>query len=469
MKRKKYISLLIMVLLSAGVITACGQKHVELDLEEDTQSVGATVGLEQMKEENVFWSEDWTAVNEEGENINIKMGVCRIYPDAEQMGIMEVKEPEFDAEYKKTLSQSFFQGDVYSFSNSSEAIRKEIEFWEDWETSLGMEMYDEEELSRLLKEASSDYEEEENYEGNSFYGRHQEKNYKLTITEETMGMYYSKTIAIMLLDKWMEISEELGRMEEYREVTAEYAQDAAAFQKAQEKTEMVSQEEAQQAAEEFLQSAGFSAWELETAEATAWEGVNSEDTEHAVYDATGYQLTYGLNLEGTFLDSEAVTLGNQEKLSCLDFSKNDHLEYITPLGNEVVCSKPVYQGTPQIELQVNPEGTVTYMQVWNPVEMISVTENVSLLSLDNIQNCIHQQMQGNFSEVFQEHMESYSFSKMSLNYYRFKDTEREGYYSYIPVWELTAGNGKCFVYFNAMDGHIVNTLENYSMKIIPWE
>ena len=42
-------------------------------------------------------------------------------------------------------------------------------------------------------------------------------------------------------------------------------------------------------------------------------------------------------------------------------------------------------------------------------------------------------------------------TRLRLGYFRLKDPSREGYYSYVPVWQA---NGICFV--NAIDGTIID-------------
>lgn len=491
MKVKRIRKAGIITIVIAGLMAGCGQKHVDLDM-EDTQSAEASIGLEAMKEQKEFWSDSLTTINEEGENVSIQIGTYYFFPEVAQMGVMEVKEPELDSEYKKRFAQAFFEGDIYSFEQSKGAIQKELEIWESKKDAWGWNYLEEErlisldiykeyqKLCELGQKADQDYVLEESYEGDSFYGTYQGKDYKLTIAQKeddlTNHIYYVKYIEIALLDDCMKVPEEMaGRVLGAENVAEEESDDVLAFQAAMKDAEGISQEDAQKAAAGFLQAAGFSDWILEETGKTAWEYYETEmaDGKYVVgYLPSGYRLKYTMDLEGMLLDDveNQNFLGLAGQISGGKIKTDDNgaitdFVWYTPSGDEVNFPELIYDEEVYIEIFVNEEGTVTLMRVNSPVEVVQITKEVELLSLDRLQKSMKQQLKEKFTQFYLEEKNSYSFSKMSLGYYRYKDMEQEGYYSYIPVWELSDSRNKNYIYFNAMDGHMIDTAENYSLEI----
>ena len=113
---------------------------------------------------------------------------------------------------------------------------------------------------------------------------------------------------------------------------------------------------------------------------------------------------------------------------------------------------------------VNDKG-VLKVEVKNPVKLISMTDNVNLLSLDSIKGVIRKELSSNPDPYLSKSGLS-PFYEMELNYIRVKDKERDGYYSYVPAWRLcvrgaanTSGErliSRYPVIVNAIDGSIIN-------------
>ena len=142
-KRCAYAALLYMgmnLLLFAG----CKEKAVDYSMEgateytqernggNDTVSRGRK-GLKQFAGESDWNSCDdddngWTGENAKGEKISIGVWDADVtVPDAEEMYVVEVKEPEFDAAYKKQFAERIFGDAEIYYNDLSHLPRKDIE------------------------------------------------------------------------------------------------------------------------------------------------------------------------------------------------------------------------------------------------------------------------------------------------------------------------------------------------------
>ncbi len=96
-------------------------------------------------------------------------------------------------------------------------------------------------------------------------------------------------------------------------------------------------------------------------------------------------------------------------------------------------------------------------------------EDVSLLALEDIQNIIKEKVIkdfGSFRFIYTSEDRQVEFNKMELIYFRVKDEENEGSYSYVPTWRLgqissggDMGNKNSIyncILVNAIDGSVIN-------------
>jgi hypothetical protein len=102
------------------------------------------------------------------------------------------------------------------------------------------------------------------------------------------------------------------------------------------------------------------------------------------------------------------------------------------------------------------------MTLQNPLVETGITKNVSILSLDSIENIMIDELTENFdSYVPYSYEEVQRLDYMQLIYFRVEDdTEEESNrYSYIPVWRLSKGipsNMQCCIVVNAIDGSVID-------------
>ena len=221
-----------------------------------------------------------------------------------------------------------------------------------------------------------------------------------------------------------------------------------------------SQEEAEELARDFLVEAGYPDYEpidisgmAWVEESLAWSGTATVADEQAV---DGYIFTFGLADEmGNILaDDKGLTL---------------YGDYYSLRTGKKYAIRSV------IEVYVVDEG-IMGANFYNPVRVVKTTPVTGFLSFESIQNIVRKAFQENFEEVYIknekfEGQEDLILNSIELTYFRVQDKEKEGYYSYIPVWRICRqaklGNEIMEetvynpVLINAIDGTIINLREEF--------
>lgn len=221
-----------------------------------------------------------------------------------------------------------------------------------------------------------------------------------------------------------------------------------------------SQEEAEELARDVLVEAGYPDYEpidisgmAWVEESLAWSGTATVADEQAV---DGYIFTFGLADEmGNILaDDKGLTL---------------YGDYYSLRTGKKYAIRSV------IEVYVVDEG-IMGANFYNPVRVVKTTPVTGFLSFESIQNIVRKAFQENFEEVYIknekfEGQEDLILNSIELTYFRVQDKEKEGYYSYIPVWRICRqaklGNEIMEetvynpVLINAIDGTIINLREEF--------
>ena len=119
---------------------------------------------------------------------------------------------------------------------------------------------------------------------------------------------------------------------------------------------------------------------------------------------------------------------------------------------------------------MNDKGVIG-MRAYHPIETVSVSEGVDLLPLDDVKGIIKDQLVNHFADfrfkVEKLDGEKYiQFEHLELIYFRVRNRENEGYYSYIPAWRLfsdaLASSRNFFedpLLINAIDGSAIDFYE----------
>jgi hypothetical protein len=119
----------------------------------------------------------------------------------------------------------------------------------------------------------------------------------------------------------------------------------------------------------------------------------------------------------------------------------------------------------QIQISVTDDGVIE-AYIDNPIEIISTTDNVQLLPLEQIEKILKEELTEDLDQ-FQlqpgRQENTYYFNKMELIYLRVKNPEKEEEYSYVPAWRLCRNytvsgsmDIRNAVFINAMDGSIIH-------------
>lgn len=107
--------------------------------------------------------------------------------------------------------------------------------------------------------------------------------------------------------------------------------------------------------------------------------------------------------------------------------------------------------------------SLTEVHIVDPIEVVSVTSGVSLLSMEEIKKILKKEIEEHMEpEQYKEYTpgKGISLDRLELIYFRIKNTQEDGYYSYVPVWKLSCGGVNLFVMVNAIDGSIIDITED---------
>lgn len=117
-KRKSRVWLGLALCIGMGLLTGCKEEKVDYDIEgvtENTQEENGgneapgrgKKGLGQFANAE-DWYDMWETADKKGNTIEILVDANITVPDVEQMPVVEVKEPEFNAAYQKQLAERLF-------------------------------------------------------------------------------------------------------------------------------------------------------------------------------------------------------------------------------------------------------------------------------------------------------------------------------------------------------------------------
>lgn len=460
-KNKEWLILFMAVLLMFSV--GCGQKNGgEADIgdqqEEEVKKlapysdIGGTV-----------WTESWEAESSYYAKIAVQMNALVIVPAVEKMSVAEVKEFTFDKENIQMVAQGIFGGSVSSYDEKNlpgDMLEKRLE-----EAKISLEADEREKkesernpgaysdmekmaenvetgrkevkrLTELLESGSvaEDFVREPagQYQSDHYIGEQNGIEYLLNFKKEELVNGEGAGRRILFVprrekDVW---PEELKEMEMVERSTSSH--------KPEQGEEL---DKAQKAAEDFLKKAGFSDALCSSSDLLLWVGTPSDSSgKEAKTVQKGYRFIYVTGADGMAFR----TLGAINEYSWSEDTDNE------------------YSGNTQIELDVTDAGVVSAEWTY-PIITTSVTSNVQLLPFEDIKNVIRESM-GKCADTFygdpddkkerekaEKEVLDVKVTRLRLGYFRLKDPSREGYYSYVPVWQA---NGICFV--NAIDGTIID-------------
>lgn len=458
--------------LGMGVLVGCGEgKKVDytiegIEKEEQPQGDGGKSGLTQFEgEEN--WKDTWTVQIGEtewrGETIDsvayMSVDAKIIVPGVKQMSVVEVTEPEFDAEYKEMIAKRLFE-EVY-YGDVSHLPKEDLEeiraFYDNGgEVRLGPAAGEklEKEWQDLWKaldnieNARDTYTPAEEYTVNEYIGSYEGRMYELSFAEvpgDKTFIRRLKQITMSPKDLYEVCPEKLK--EQKNLVCSPWI-----FGSWVENHCQISEEDARKEAELFAEKLGLDYSVVSTTHPLVWGNppevisLNGMD-ESEDWEVNGYVFSFDLGVD----DISFVDFGMEEDYA--DFwAKTDREEEIQ------------YSLQARLQVYVTDQGVIR-AEANNPMEITGISEDVELLPLDTVKGIMKKEVEEQ-SEIFL--LNTYTtecFDEMELIYFRVRDKENPGKFNYVPTWRLASVMKDAQqnllsirnpILINAIDGSVIN-------------
>ena len=460
--------------LAAGILTGCGSREERVDYaidgiteKEQPQREGGKSGLLQFEEEEM-WKETCTLKVGESES---EWGVSPIFediqvnanisvPQTQQVAVIEVEEPVFDAAYEKTLAENIFDSKEIYYGDIAHLPRKDLE-------KLQPDQLTQEQKEILnhidIANAGDIYTLADEYKVDEYIGSYAGILYHLSFAELAGERCRQKQI-IMTPQNLEEICPEKYRKQEDLACTPWMFGDWA------ENECRLSEDDAKKEARLFIENLGLDYSVISCTRPLIW-GDSSE-----IYDLTGVgeSDTWGVNGYVFSFD-----LGIDD-ISFVDFGTEDDYGHYWYYGSEWSWLNIDTEGNTQyslnarLDIYITDQGIVR-MVINNPMEITGVSEGVELLPLDTIKRMTKEIMEKQWKSLRFDYDTKY-FDEMELIYFRVQDKDNLRKYSYVPTWRLssvtrdTAAHKITIrnpVFINAIDGSAVDYFnEIYDMQPI---
>lgn len=455
---KKMLSLGLSCFLVTGLLCGCEGKTVDYSVDTEQPAEAATGSLVQFAEEE-RWIDKWTIPMTDGNEFSMSVNAEVTVPDTDAMYVVEVEETALDAEWKQQFLKLFYGGDTFYYHDMAHYPKEELD------TLIG---YCEDTIAAV---ESPDY--QEDYDG--------EKQILLDINKEKIEEYQSyrenAPDDYVLAEKFDDCNDYLGEVggilctvqfptkgeegaERVVSVNA-YPLDREAFgpesefdyesmyKEAQpsgisENTCDISMDEARDLANDFLGRMGRTNQVCYDESDAVWVRVARDETGRAF---ASEEVTYGY----TFFYGTGV--------SNVSFAQFGDVNSFDVFSDEIDWDN-VYDFAEKTVITVTDEGVVG-VDMSYPVTVKTVSQPVEMLSLGTIQSILKDEVvnHGGDNDDFQG--KPYFFA-LDLIYFRVKDDAKEGSYSYVPTWRLSARSGEFYyhpVLVNAIDGSVIHIEE----------
>lgn len=455
--------------MTAALLGGCSDEKVNYNVGTEETGGRNTGSLKQFTDEEK-WSDEWNVSLEGGETIRLSVNANVVIPETNSMSVVEVEQTVVDAEYKKHFMSVFFDnGELYYHDDAHRtkaewedriaelealiAINKDTIQGQQLESDVMSEadaflasLEDElQECRSYQQSAPDDYVPADSFDNcNEFIGYCGEVPFTVNF-----AMNDDKTVSgvrVECTDGRLCVPESLRGYDGVEIFDLQRPADADANQ-----CDM-SMEEAKQLADQFIDGIGRSdqvCWQTEDAWWSAYTEHNEEAVpwiEYVEDVVCGYRFVYGTGVDGrAFAEYGGMTVFDQFKIAIDDI-----------WGEPEEVPGGFYDSNDQISLVVTDAGVVDVAMDY-PVDMTNVTGQVELLPLDSVKGIMK-------NEVM-EHADNYDFTQskyyntMELMYFRLKNHEKQGSYSYVPVWSLSAKIGETrqhAVMVNAIDGSVIH-------------
>lgn len=466
MKKGKILIRMAMVTLGLLCLSACSGGNEESGTQETGQKKESSADISQFSDiDGTTWQDSWVEKTASGVSVNIDVNAYTTIPDLGRMSVVEVERYEFSEKNKKEIIEGLFGGEVcyYEMGKRPEFIvnkllqdarerQKDVEdVWKsDQEREMTQDEYEfekddyERELKdvkaeikkyeKYLKKAPKDFVKikEDDYKGNQYLGERDGIQYEFSYETGHDEYGESATINMEPYDA-NDVTPDSLQGNAYAYLGAE----TTGIEHQSENQCKISKEDAEEAAKDFVQKAGFPDL-IKTEEGVLmWVGTK-ENGDSVEPTMDGWHFAYSPGVEGAaFTDSGFESSGVSVDGKDSTFGKYS-----------MNCSVHVY---------VTDKGVIEAK--WNnPIQIISSVPGVKLLPFAAIKDIVRNQMT-EYAEYFIKNKDKKTirFDRMELVYCRVSDPDDEKKFTYVPTWRLRNNSGveNTIFFVNAMDGSLI--------------
>lgn len=473
----------IYAIINILMLAGCKEKRIDYTIEgqtetpRETEQSAGTAGVGQFADAE-RWQDSWAAEDAQGKSIKIDVDADIVVPQADQMYVVSVSEPETGESYREDIAnRCFTDGAVYNLDEAhrpKEWWKEEIDRLEEFMLQAkeegnesSYEVFQEQiaECQAKWEQAPDSYQPVETYDVDEYMGYRDGISYELSVqNSEDNGIgERSSRIALMARDMY-EVCPK--RMEEVSDLTCRVG-DTAFFEEENECGFTV--EQAKQKVQALLEELGFSYPTYVYSRPLVW-GSEKElvDTrisfdKNGDYCVDGYEMQFDLGVGDVAFRETGVNL---------------NLVSFSVAGKQQIDTS-VYSADSYVLVDISKKGIV-YLYAENPAVIENISNPVRLLPLDTIKGIMQAQVEQDFAGMKFEEPTRFSntaYNRMELIYFRMADKKNPGYYSYVPVWRLAITSDTVTkgldgekrsvdwvvneIMVNAMDGSIVTLAEDY--------
>ena len=477
-KGKNTLRMAFLLSLCMGILSGCGkEKTVDYTIEGIAETVqppleAAKSGIDQFAGEEV-WVETWDNVKIgetewdgvmldtiAGYDVDAKI----ILPQAKQMSVIEVKEPEFDAEFRRTMAENIFGTDGIYYGDVAHMTKRDLQEIQNYiakgstvsmtplrygfSVNVNKEKYENlYDALEHIEDAPETYTQVAEYNTDEYLGTYEGQMYRLIFgvwPPDSSNEYRScKKITLMVKNLYEVCPEDVKEVKNLvcsAWTMGDWVENECAL----------SEEEALKEAEAFVEKLGLDYTVHSYTYPLLWGTPPQYVTEDSVADGwcvNGYVFYFDLGVDGISF----VNYGTEE-------------EYYSFGENADKNAK--YSMVARLQIYVTDKGVIK-MVADNPVEIINISEDVKLLPLDTVKSIMKESASTHWDALSFWGNGGYGncFDEMELLYFRISDKENPGRYSYVPAWRLGAVtrypmSGKIRIdipiLINAIDGSFIN-------------
>lgn len=425
------------VTLCMGLLSGCGkEKEIDYHVDGVTENSQAESGdgktaLAQFTGETI-WEDNWLLEESEDATIELTVDAQIVLPNVEEMNVVEVTVPEFDADFKEHVTETLFGGNVVYYNDVEHLPKKELEIlYDDYKRRYDEAISESDRdylatymtyYEKLLETAGDTYTPADSYDVNGYIGEKDGITYKLYFSDIYGGEDWAFNIQYFefYAANFEEVCPE--EYEGYAHYMMHPFMDVDRYTNVGENECKLSVEEAENVAREMLEELGLEYPVLACAKPLMWgDGTLSAENIYNGWPANGYVLQFEYGVD----DISFTGFGSDGQYS-VGYSSDTY-----EMGEQQPYSTAAYA-----YVYVTDKGIIN-LSVNNPVETTNISESVELLPLDTIKGI----MKDNADKPFEALDSSYSlketYTHMELIYFRVRDKENPMNYSYIPAWRLS--------------------------------